>query len=192
MKLTDQQIYDTIMGLIEQKGPKFTTEDLAKKLHTSKRTIYQRFSNKEELISQMIDFLFTDIAQKAACLKNDPELSAYEKIEKYVRDFPSTYQIGYILRYSKEIAQRYPKQWDKFNRKVNEISSTFYRILINDPNTRKLTITEKKLLALMLQKAMQILLNGDFLRQHQLDFWDAVTAMYRILFHGIFKPKTIK
>lgn len=190
MKLTDQQMYDTIIELIKQKGPKFTTEDLAHRLHTSKRTIYQRFASKEELMSQMIDFLFTDLAQKAANLKNDPQLSAYEKIEKYVRDFPSTYQIGYILRYSKEIAQRYPKQWDKFNHKVDEISNTFYRILISDPNTRKLTATEKKLLALMLQKATQILLNGDFLQQQQLDFWEAVAAMHEILFHGIFKSKT--
>lgn len=192
MKLTDQQMYAAIMELIKQKGPKFTTEDLARELHTSKRTIYQRFASKEQLISQMIDFLFTDLTRRAESLKNDPSLSAYEKIEKYVRDFPSTYQIGYILRYSRELERLYPKQWQQFNQRVNEISTTFYHVLINDAHTRKLSATEKKLLALMLRKTTQILLNGDFLREQELDFWEAISAMHEIIFHGIFKAKTDK
>ncbi|MFT9270028.1 MAG: hypothetical protein ABF539_10955, partial [Liquorilactobacillus nagelii] len=67
----------------------------------------------------------------------------------------------------------------------------FYRILINDPQTRELSKTEKKMLLLMLQKTTRSLLNGRFLMQQQLDFWEAIDAMQELLFHGVFGGKQL-
>jgi AcrR family transcriptional regulator len=186
MKISDQEMYMAIIKLIEQQGLKFTMADLARKLHTSKRTIYQRFSSKEQLISAMIDYLFKDLTIRGDKLRSELHLSAYEKIKRYVDQFPTLYPIGCILQYSSEIAQRYPQQWHKFQDEVDQISQTFYRILINDPQTRELSKTEKKMLLLMLQKTTRSLLNGRFLMQQQLDFWEAIDAMQELLFHGVF------
>jgi AcrR family transcriptional regulator len=57
----EKNLYIKTLKLIGNKGIRFTTEDLAKELGTSKRTIYAYFASKHELIEKTIDFVFSEI-----------------------------------------------------------------------------------------------------------------------------------
>ena len=43
--IMDEKIYFKVIELFSEKGPRFTIEELARALGTSKRTIYENFKN---------------------------------------------------------------------------------------------------------------------------------------------------
>lgn len=58
---------DVILATIEEfkeKGAKFSVLDVAKRLHTSKRTIYDFYKSKEEMMLDSVDYVFSDIEKQ--------------------------------------------------------------------------------------------------------------------------------
>ncbi len=49
MAETRIEIMEAVVELFNQKGMKFTMDDISKKLHISKKTIYKEFEDKDEL-----------------------------------------------------------------------------------------------------------------------------------------------
>ena len=78
----EEKIFYKVTELFSEKGPRFTIEELARALGTSKRTIYERFKDKEELLEKTIDFFFKDIIEEGEEILNDKTLSKDERIIK--------------------------------------------------------------------------------------------------------------
>ena len=62
MNLRDE-ILEGTLHIFNQKGLKFTMDDIASSLKISKKTIYTVFNDKEELFLAMVDFLFDSIKE---------------------------------------------------------------------------------------------------------------------------------
>ena len=76
---------DTILAAaIEEvtlRGLRFTMQDLATRLRVSKRSIYENFSSKEELVSYMVDAILTDMStQEQAIL--EAKTSSINRLEQ--------------------------------------------------------------------------------------------------------------
>ena len=52
-----EEILDATIVLFNQKGLKFTMDDLARELHRSKKTIYVIFPDKKKLLDEMVDYI---------------------------------------------------------------------------------------------------------------------------------------
>ena len=65
MKRMNKELKENIMqGTLQafnQKGLKFTMDDIAKILGISKKTIYQVFRDKEALFLETVDYLFQEL-----------------------------------------------------------------------------------------------------------------------------------
>lgn len=59
-----QDIIAAGLRVFEQKGIKFSVLDVAQELKTSKRTIYQHFAGKEDMMASIVDYMFEDIAKQ--------------------------------------------------------------------------------------------------------------------------------
>ena len=59
-----QSIMESVINQFNQKGMKFTMDDISKKLHISKKTIYKEFDDKDELFYATVDYGFAAIKQK--------------------------------------------------------------------------------------------------------------------------------
>ena len=57
-----KNILDATLRVFDQKGLKFTMDDLAKELSISKKTIYTVYDDKEALFLAMVDYIFDSIS----------------------------------------------------------------------------------------------------------------------------------
>ena len=187
MKYTEDQIFLKILALIEEKGPNFTTAELAKHLQVSKRTVYELFDNKAAMIDQTIDYIFMNVAASDAAILAQQNVANSEMLNQYINNFPHTYDVDKLLQHGAEIGRLYPNQWQKVETKLAEIGETLYIILVNNPDVRKLSATEQQLVLMMIQQTSRQLLQTNYLKEHNLEFKIALQSLYKIVLQGVLK-----
>ena len=74
-----QKILEGTIEAFNQKGLKFTMDDLAGILGMSKKTIYTVFSDKTSLFLSMVDYLFDTIKESERAILENEALSTVEK-----------------------------------------------------------------------------------------------------------------
>ena len=78
-----EQILEETLKIFNEKGLKFTMDDIAHDLGISKKTIYTIFKTKEQLFFTMVDYLFDQIKVSEQQVMHNDDLSVVEKIEKH-------------------------------------------------------------------------------------------------------------
>ncbi|GAJ26706.1 hypothetical protein JCM15457_1647 [Liquorilactobacillus sucicola DSM 21376 = JCM 15457] len=184
MRINDE-IYATILHLLEKKGPTFTTAELAAELQVSKRTVYKMFDSKEMIIDKTIDYVFKGICFGEYEPSSRAQFYSDEVLQKYLIDFPSTRQVDKISKHAQVLEKRYPRQWRKLNTYIDEFGKKICELFIVDPHVRILTATEKKVLLITIQQTIRKLLLSSYLAPKDLNFKEAVNSLYNMLLHGI-------
>ena len=87
-----KNILDATLRVFDQKGLKFTMDDLAKELSISKKTIYTVYDDKEALFLAMVDYIFDSIKESEQMILTDPSLSVVEKLHRILGVLPEGYQ----------------------------------------------------------------------------------------------------
>ena len=70
-----EKIIEATIRVFNQKGLKFTMDDIAKELSMSKKTIYTVFEDKESLLFEMVDYCFDKIKESEDAVLSDETLS---------------------------------------------------------------------------------------------------------------------
>ena len=86
-----KDIMEACIVLFNEKGLKFTMDDVATYCHISKKTMYVVFDDKEALFLAMVDYLFDGIRASKEAVLNDESLSTLEKISKLLSAMPESY-----------------------------------------------------------------------------------------------------
>lgn len=81
------------IAVFNEKGVKFTLDDIAKELSISKKSIYKYFNSKEEIINEVIDWLFDDIERQHYEILKRNDLSQTEKLRQILIVNPSMMEI---------------------------------------------------------------------------------------------------
>ena len=69
-----EKILLSTMEVFNNKGLKFTMDDIAKNISISKKTIYKVFNDKEEMFLELVDYLFDGIKDAEMQVANDPSV----------------------------------------------------------------------------------------------------------------------
>ena len=107
-----KNILDATLRVFDQKGLKFTMDDLAKELSISKKTIYTVYDDKEALFLAMVDYIFDSIKESEQMILTDPSLSVVEKLHRILGVLPEGYQ-NIDLRKLYSLRDKYPKIYQK-------------------------------------------------------------------------------
>ena len=91
MELREMILEGTIKAFNE-KGLKFTMDDVAKILGISKKTIYTVFRDKESMFFTMVDYMFDSIKESERQILADEGLTTLEKIRKILAVIPEGYR----------------------------------------------------------------------------------------------------
>mgnify|MGYP001413646006 CR=1 FL=1 len=83
-----ESILEGTLKAFNQKGLKFTMDDLAGILGMSKKTIYTVFRDKESLFLAMVDYLFDSIKESERQVLENEKLSTLEKIRAVLGVLP--------------------------------------------------------------------------------------------------------
>ena len=124
-----KNILDATLRVFDQKGLKFTMDDLAKELSISKKTIYTVYDDKEALFLAMVDYIFDSIKESEQMILTDPSLSVVEKLHRILGVLPEGYQ-NIDLRKLYSLRDKYPKIYQKVE------LQTFHRLGAYNPADR--------------------------------------------------------
>ncbi len=178
-----ERITQEAIFLIQQKGVSFTISDLAKNLGTSKRTMYQHFSSKDDIIDSIIENLILQIKNKEEEIFHDESLSLPEKITQVLICVPEEFSTMDI-RLLADLKRLHYNQWVKIDdflkqewdlvvklmeegietgviREINlQLFVELYLGAINQIYQPNFSLNTKLTMSEILKSVMDILLNG--------------------------------
>ena len=91
---TDELRLKILLSTIEvfnTHGMRFTMDDIASHMKISKKTIYTVYRSKEEMMLDMVDYLFDNVAVSIRAILEDRQMSLRDKIKAYLIAMPDEY-----------------------------------------------------------------------------------------------------
>jgi len=107
--MKDRIINGTIY-LIQQKGFTFTLSDVAKQVAISKRTIYEHFTSKDDIVEHIVNGLILEIKEREQKIAEDEQLDVLQKIEEMLICIPEEFA-GLDTRLLSELQNAHYSQW---------------------------------------------------------------------------------
>ena len=182
--LLRERIMEETIEQFNQKGLKFTMDDVAGGLSISKKTLYKIFSDKESLFFTMVDYCFDAIKESEQSILNDTGMDIVEKIRKIMVVLPSRYQtIDFRQLYS--LKDKFPAIYAKLERRLEsdwEATITLLEQGIREERIRPLSIP---ILRAMVEGTIEHFLSRDVLLQEDISYTEALEEMMDILTDGI-------
>ncbi|MCT4566373.1 MAG: TetR/AcrR family transcriptional regulator [Maledivibacter sp.] len=181
-----ERIMSVAIEEMNEKGRRFTMDDLAKRLGVSKRTLYENFRSKEQLISTVMDLFLDNVMEKDRQIINNETLSTIEKLREL------TLVIENELKYinEKTIYQSekyYPKQWKKIDAWLKKRAMIQKEIIYEGIKKGELRNINPDILIKVLNEAKNWIIDKKFLRENNLTISEAVGSLVDIVLFGAAK-----
>ncbi len=179
-----EEILEGTMQIFNQKGLKFTMEDVAKGLKISKKTIYTVFRDKEELFLNMVDYLFNTIKESERQVVGNTELSTLEKIRAILGVMPERYrEIDFRQLYL--LKEKYPRIYRQVENRLETGWET--TIMLIEQGIREGVIRPVRipLVKLMMETALEQFFQRDILIRNGITYQQALEEVVSILVDGM-------
>ena len=185
----DEKIYFKVIELFSEKGPRFTIEELARALGTSKRTIYENFKDKEALLDKTIDFFFKDIIEEGEEILNDKTLSKNEKIIKSFNSKPDIESIGSVVRHINELDRYFHLLFKKTEACLDKVWDGVIEFICESEEIKELSNAKRVILKLVLNESMKKLMDYEFLVKNKISYEDGMDMLVELMINGVLKGK---
>ena len=179
-----QSIMESVINQFNQKGMKFTMDDISKELHISKKTIYKEFDDKDELFFATVDYGFTAIKQKEAEILNDDSLDIVEKLSRVIVCLPDSYRnIDFRMAY--QLKDKYPTVYQKLSSRIEsdwEETEKLLKMAMDEGKLRRMPIPVVKLI---IEGAIEKFLGSEELSKTNVSYEEALNGMIDIIINGL-------
>lgn len=183
LELKETCLKKTLLFLSER-GLKFTMNDLAKELGISKKTLYQMFESKEDLLIQVADSCFDDIKKSEKMILSEENLSTKDKLKKLVIALPDGYR-GLNWYRIEELNDKYPSVYRRVQERLETDWDKTLNLIekgIREGDLRPINLPVFKA---MLEGAMEHFLTGSELKENNISYGDALDMMIDIMMDGV-------
>lgn len=181
-----ESILEATITVFNQKGLKFTMDDLARLLGMSKKTIYTVFQDKEELFLAMVDYLFDTIKESEKKIVEDENLTTLQKIRQILGVLPDGYkEVDFRQLY--QLKDKYPLIYEQVERRLEtgwEATIALLEKGMEEGVIRKVRIP---ILKMMLEATLEQFFRRDILVQNDITYQEALDEVVEILIVGIEK-----
>ena len=160
-----ESILEGTLKAFNQKGLKFTMDDLAGILGMSKKTIYTVFRDKESLFLAMVDYLFDSIKESERQVLENEKLSTLEKIRAVLGVLPNIY---------KHVEERLETGWE-----------TTISLLEQGMKEGVIRPVKIPIVKMMLEAALEQFFQRDILISNGISYQDGLDEVVTILVQGI-------
>lgn len=179
------KILDAVARLIERYGlKKFTVDEVAAELRISKKTLYQYFSGKDEMVRQY--FEETSESDRKSVLESVGNKSTFpEKIHAIVH---SSHRYRLPVRIMDEAKQFYPDEWAKIE-ELKQFKLDEFQKLLKQADEQGILRPDINygVLCAMLGRIGDMFIDTDFLLENGLKATQAIDEALNIIFGGIIK-----
>ena len=181
-----QKILEGTIEAFNQKGLKFTMDDLAGILGMSKKTIYTVFSDKTSLFLSMVDYLFDTIKESERAILENEALSTVEKIRAILGVMPDSYKdINFAKLYL--LKEKYPEIYTRVEQRLEggwEMTMGLLEQGIKEGCIRPVNLSIFKL---MMEAALEQFFQRDILVNSGLSYTEGLSEVVGIVLDGIEK-----
>jgi AcrR family transcriptional regulator len=184
MENVRQCIMDAVINQFNQKGMKFTMDDVSKELHISKKTIYKEFNDKDELFFATVDYGFAAIKRKEKEILDDPELGLLEKLAKVIVCLPDNYKnIDFRMVY--QLKDKYPKVYNRVAKRIESDWEETEKLMQQAVEEGYVRAVPMPVIKLMIEGAIEKFLSTEELAKTELSYEESLNAMIDIIINGI-------
>ncbi|MEI0738893.1 TetR/AcrR family transcriptional regulator [Paenibacillus sp. JTLBN-2024] len=179
-----EKLQQSALTLLNRKGFKFTMGDLASELGISKRTIYEHFASKEELIGAIVDEAIHEVLHTQRDIYGRPDWSAVRKLKAILSIVPSGLRLA-DARVLEEMRRHAPQEWVKVDRLLEEEWGTVETLLQEGIASGELRPVDIPSVVQCMRGASFAVFDPDFLVNAKVSLVGAVDAMVDMLLFGI-------
>lgn len=184
MEETRKQIMDAVIDQFNEKGMKFTMDDISRELHISKKTIYKEFDDKDELFFATVDYGFSAIKKKEAEIVADESLDLVDKISKLIVCLPDNYK-NIDFRRVYQLKEKYPKVYMKVAERVESDWGETEKLLNKAMDQGLIKRVPIQLIKLMVEGAIEKFLSSEELARTEYSYEDSLNMMIDVIINGI-------
>lgn len=178
---------DTILAAaIEEvtlRGLRFTMQDLATRLRVSKRSIYENFSSKEELVSYMVDAILTDMSTQEQVIL-EAKTSCINRLEQLLTVHPYEAEM-FNKNIYEDLRRFFPKQWQKVEAARQLRLQRIEQLLEAGITARELRPVNVGLISEVIKSSFDSFTSYHFLEQNKLTYKEAMESLLSIMLEGI-------
>ena len=178
-----KKILDGTLRVFNEKGIKFTMDDIAHELSMSKKTIYQHFHDKEDMVLKLVDYLFDGIKEEERKVVEDTSLSTVD-IRRILGVMPQSYttldfEKLYLLR------NKYPKVYKKVEDRLE--TGWEQTILLLEQGKKEGCVRDISIpiLKMMLEASLEQFFQRDVLVRNGISYQEGLQHVVDILVDGI-------
>lgn len=172
---------------ISLRGVKFTMHDLAIRLGISKRTLYQYFTSKEQLIESIVVAKLEDIRQQRDEVFSNEQLPYTEKLHKILTLCPRVFSSVDGKR-MEEIRRYLPAIWNKIEQFIEDEWSAVEAILYQGIKENCFRPIYIPLVINILKGATKEILNFDFAACGDISKPEMFNLLAEIVLYGVVNP----
>lgn len=179
-----ERILEATIKVFNEKGLKFTMDDIAKELSISKKTIYTVFRDKESLFYDMVDFCFDRIKESESSILENPDLTTVEKLTAILGVLPESYrEIDFQQLYS--LKEKYPTTYKRVEERLE--SGWEGTIALINQGVKEGTIRPVNIpiLKTMMEATLEQFFQRDVLYSNKISYNEALQEVVHILVDGI-------
>ncbi len=182
--ITKEDILQTATEEFRKRGLKFTIQDIASSMHIAKKTIYQFFDSKEELMIALLNYGFDAIhANKREIAMSD--LPIREKIRKIMIAMPEQYML-IDFRMLADLNTKMPAVYAVLMRHLETNWDPVITLLENGIAAGEIRSTvDLRVLRMIVTSAFQSFVSTDQLVTEGIQYQDALSSMMDIIMDGI-------
>ena len=171
--------------LFNQKGLKFTMDDVAKQCHISKKTMYLIFNDKEELFLAMVDYVFDNVKLSESEVVSDKTLSFEDKLRKLLGVLPEGYtEIDFTQLYS--LKDKYPNIYEKVALRLE--SGWDASIALIEEGKKQGLIrgdVHTEIIKMMFESSLERFFQSDVLVKNKISYNNALKEVVNIIVDGV-------
>lgn len=164
-------------------GLKFTMNDVATSLHIAKKTIYQFYGSKEELLSAMLAYGFRGIQEKKQQILSS-DLDLPDKIRMVMIAMPHQYQVLDFRRLS-DLHEKYPAVSRELIGYLENDWEPVIRLLEEGVQQHRIRPVSIPILRAMFTASLESFLSSDMLMEENISYNEALEQMMDIIIDGI-------
>ena len=181
-----ERILESTIRLFNEKGLKFTMDDIASDLSISKKTIYTVFKDKESLCTGVVDYVFDSIKQSENEVLNRNNPDTISQLKELLGVMPESYS-HVDMQELYQLKDKYPTVYDHLAKRLEngwEATIGLIEKGISEGTIRPISIPIFKT---MMEDTLEQFFQRDVLHQNDISYQDALKEVVDILVDGIRK-----
>jgi AcrR family transcriptional regulator len=183
MDLKDK-IIEAVIEVFNEKGMKFTMEDISRHLGISKRTLYTCVDNKESLFVAAVDNVFSSIKEAEKAIIQDTSMDIIDKLMQILIVIPQKYKT-IDFRHLYEVKDKFPRIYNKIENRLETDWEPTFQLLeqaMAEGRIRKISLP---VIQAIVSGTIENYLSRGILIENGITYEKAMDDMVGILFNGI-------